>query len=350
MPDIKKIENEKGLWLFVAPIRGLLLSKAINYEITVNKITFIANSKLPYVRKRFGFPFSIKELRENIWFKDVFEKFPVSAICKFSGNAAEYEKEFLKIVKNELSILTLSQLGYHRRWHNASPSVGNDYSSGDFNFLMLNTLNKSRISQGMRSSKTLYKLELDINWQKFQKRSFFYDLIKLLQGKPKISAGWFLDIQNAALLAGQSQTISDLPNAFLWNMIAIETLLTHQGDKYSVALPERVEAFIGWTNSWSISNFEQKIKTVYKKRCDFVHSGRIGDISIQDLLFTDVLIINIFYNILKHINIFTTKADLINFSEKIKAAHILGVDKQKIRPKTIAYIEMIYTDKDRESI
>jgi hypothetical protein len=64
-------------------------------------------------------------------------------------------------------------------------------------------------------------------------------------------------------------------------MIAIESLLTRQGDKYSDALPKRIEAFLGWSGYWSINGYEDRIHDLDRKRCELVHAGRLDLIEIK---------------------------------------------------------------------
>lgn len=344
MSSIDKVKSQKGSWLLVAPVSGLTLTKDVGEEISIDKITFVSQRRLPYVRKRLGFPMTIQELREKQWSHDFFDNSDVYAVCRLGGLGYEKETEFLEAARKELAILSLSQLGYGRRRQNACLSVSNETRPGNLEYFMMNTVKKSWAMQHKRSGR-FRTLPLDNNWKEFQKFSFFYELIDLFKGKGRIASGWRNDIKNAALLAGQSQSSSDLSHAFLWNMIAIETLLTHRGDSYSTALPKRVEAFIGWTTDWSVENYESKIEEVYRKRCALVHAGVSDELRIEDILFTDILLVNIFYNILKHIDLFNDKNDLIEFSLKVEAEHVLGV-KPKIRPKTISFINMQYSDKD----
>jgi len=61
-----KLKNRNGLWLFVAPVSGLILPKDIGEEFTVNKITFVSKNKLPRIRIRLGFPMTIGALKTKI--------------------------------------------------------------------------------------------------------------------------------------------------------------------------------------------------------------------------------------------------------------------------------------------
>lgn len=348
MSTIERMKTQKSKWLLVAPVSGLLLTKSIDEEITVNEITFVSSARLPYVRKRLGFPVTLSKLKKSRGEKKFFEKSKVYAVGVFGGSGFKTEKEFLNSNRDELLIISLSQLGWGRRRNNACLTISNEQRPGNLQYLMMDVVKKTWLTYRGWTGKH-GDIWLDKRWYDYQKYSFFYELIATLKGHTKISEGWRRDIRNAALLAGQSQGSNDLAHAFLWNMIAIETLLTHQGDSYSNALPKRVEAFIGWTTDWLVNDYENKIKEVYRKRCAFVHAGKSDEILVPDLLFTDNLLNNIFYNILKHMDIFKSKESLIDFSLKVEAEHVLGI-KTKVRPKTVSFSRMIYTDKDYDNI
>lgn len=350
MKSITEIVDEKGQWVFVIAVSGLSISKEIGEELTINKITFVSKDKLKRIRKRLNFPWTIKELKERFKDPTLLEESEVYAIGSFGGVGTEKEQEFLKFVKEELAILSLSQLGYGRRRSNAALHVSNGKRNGSLKYLAMNKTKLTSTRHFNRSGR-FHTLELDKRWLSFHKKHFFFELLSLLKNSDStiISDNWKLDIKNAAILAGQSQSSTELEHAFLWNVIAIETLLAKQGDSYSSALPLRVEAFIGWTTAWSLNNFSEKIVDIYKKRSAFVHAGRIDSINLDDLLFTDKILLNVLHNILKHINLFKTKDDLIMFSRKVEAEHTLGIV-GKTRPKTTTYIDVCYIDQDFKSL
>jgi len=153
----------------------------------------------------------------------------------------------------------------------------------------------------------------------------------------------------ASVLIGRSIGTLDVATAFLWNMIALECLLTEQGDSVVDALPQRCEAFLGWVGFWKTDGFEGRIREAYKQRCLFVHQGQTAGISRELLLFTDDLLLNVLANIVNHASIFRSKADVIQFSRKVQAEHLLGV-KSKVRPKKLRALHRNYTAKDLEDI
>ncbi len=107
------------------PVQGLRLTKAVNYEFTVNRVTFIDAKKIAHRRKRFGFPTTLSALKLKCkGTLDLFiEEHKTFAILKSTGSGQALVKQCFDITKEELSILSLSQLGYNRRRHNSKPSV-----------------------------------------------------------------------------------------------------------------------------------------------------------------------------------------------------------------------------------
>ena len=132
-------------------------------------------------------------------------------------------------------------------------------------------------------------------------------------------------------------------------MIALEILLTEQGDRYTKILPERVEAFLGWIGFWEQNNFGERIKEVYRLRCGYVHDGKIEGITKKDLLFTDDLLFNIMFNLCNLSSLFESKKSIIEFSEKVKAEHILGII-SKVRSKKLTFVSRSYNKKDYDEI
>ena len=344
-----KIKDEHGVWVFIVPISNLVLTKDTDYEFKVDRITFIDSSKLPRIRKRLGFPFTISEFKKR-W-PNVLDRFfgnsKTFATMRLTGIGTEMEETFLSHVRDELSLLTLSQLGYSRRKSQATPCVSEEGKTGLLSYLMLNVTKNSWTQPNQNTSK-LGELRLDKNWVKWQ-GGYFFPLLDIIRGKTKLSKSWRKDIRNAAILAGQSQQSSDRAKCFLWNMISLELLLTRQGDTYTEMLPQRAEAFLGWVTNWNSGNFEEQIRSMYKKRCAFVHAGDRSSIEISDILFSDVLILNVLMNIVTHPEIFKSKEDLVSFSEKVEAEKILGI-KPKVRPKTIKASFPLYGDEDYKRI
>lgn len=348
-----KILSEKGTWIFCAAVNSLELTDATDYEHTVNRVTFIDSAKLPHRRKRFGFPKAISSYSHPSLEK-LLKSERTLAIVRLQGSGQEARQNLLRLVKDELSVLALSQLGFTRRRRNASPSIGNK-KAGLGQYLLLNSSAGSWLTDNHREGK-LFHLTLDEDWKRFNKISFYPSLLKILRGEIKVKTHWRKLILRASILAGQSQGSTDIAQAFLWNMIVIESLLAQQSKiGFREQLPANVEAFIGWANEWSSENFQERIQDAYQKRCALVHDAVVDEIGIDDILFTDVIVLNILQNITAHPGLFNSKQAVLDFSNKLQAERVLGLNinssiGSKIRPKTLSFHNPIYTDEDYKSL
>ena len=163
--------------------------------------------------------------------------------------------------------------------------------------------------------------------------------MKILQSNFEVKLKWKKTLRRVGILMGKSYCTNEITLSFLYNIIALETLLTDENDKISKELPKRILDFIGWVfeNNYS---FPEKFKELYRKRCQVVHNGNLDDVTIQDVIDSDWILRNVFYNIIRHINVFNSKSNVIDFSKKLEAEQFLrelGEDcpKNKSRIKSL---------------
>ena len=323
-----------------------MLTDAVKNEFRIKRVLFISQKKLPKIRKRLGIRERISELDPH--YREIFTSADTFAVLRHSGKPDELRTKCIRIIKDELSILALSQLGYRKRRFGSYPAIKGEVNTGKTSDLFLNEEDDRLIIHHGLVGK-IDSLWLERRWKNYHKKVFFYRLLKIFNDDIKVAKSWRNDLERAAILIGQSQCSTDIAQSFLWNMIALEILLTEQVDKYTDILPKRIEAFLGWVGYWEINNYEERIKEIYQKRSSFVHSGKSETISVQDLLFTDDLLLNLLSNLVYHTERFSSKKAVIDFAKKVEAEHVLGV-KPKIRPKTLRFFSRSYTPQDYEKI
>ena len=342
-----QLQDVHGNWIYLIPVTGLLLTKAVKNEIKINRVTFISLAKLARVRRRFGIRDRLSIIKKTSIASRFFENSsPTIAVMRHNGTIANTHTKVLRLVSEELELIAASQLGYSKRRYNSRLSVfSQNYPS--LSWLCLNSTNKS-CYQANSIIGQIGELALDERWLQWQKKFFFYTFINILNGKIELQNNWKSNLYRVVKLAGQSLLTQNLSQAFLLNMIAIESLLTRQGDKYSEELPRRIEAFFGWLGYWDLNGYEDRILNIYKKRCQYVHDGNESNIQIDDLLFTDDLLMNLLNNIILHHKIFSNKDDIISFADKVSAEHTLGIvgEKSKVRPKTLSFLRKQYNEED----
>lgn len=348
---ISKVRERETSWVFLAPVTNLRLTEEVDYELQANSVTLVDADHLPYRRKRLGFPERISEIRERCegFYEHFFEGVDTFAVVRKYGHHEEIEEEVLQQIRDALSIVSLSLLGFASRRSPSRPALAEERPTAGHRYLSVDSLDGG-IAGRSRTFDRVGPLTTTANWRRFQNEVFFSDLLDILAGEADISSSWREDLRRAAILAGQSQATLDLPQAFLWNMIVVEVLLTRrtsESGKKSEVLPDRAKAFLGWSGWWEEEGYRDSIETAWKKRCDFVHNGERSHIDLEDLFFTDVLVLNLLMNIVKEIDRFDSKDAIVDFSERLECQKKLDIDYQ-VRPRSLRFLRRTYSDKDLE--
>lgn len=349
-----KVKDSKSSWVFITPIYNLELTDAVTNEIQVRRVTFISSEKLIRIRNRLGIKkvhinsISEKLKKVNITGLDnYFKKYKSFAILRKSGVPKKIKASCFRIIQEELMILAFSQLYYQNRRFTGFLGLAGEHDFSAVNHLFLDSSSSSFI-KGSRLLRSFSPLTLDKEWLDYHKKLYFFKLLKLFNGKNSVSPKWKNEILRATILIGKSINSSNIAHSFLWNIIALELLLTQQGDSYSIVLPKRIETLIGWHADWDPKDDKEKITRLYKLRCQYVHDGNSENITKQDLLSTDTLVFNILGNIVGHLKTFGSKNELIAFAEHSEARRLLGL-KQKIHPK-LFFVKKSYTKADIEDV
>ena len=337
-------------FVFITPIQNLEMPLSRYKLIQIGNVYFVSYDKINYYKKKFGLrtnlttmPYLIKT--ENTFFTNA----QAFALIHHSGDTKNKGYEYIIKVQNAIDILCLLERGFSKRRFSSIPCIWGMPIVKSYKYLFVNKKNPS-VSSGWRLIGTHNSLILSNEMISYHKQGYFFKLLDILNKKKNIiSVEWYKCIFDASVLLGKSWAEKSVPEAFLYNMIALETLLTESGDAFSLIIPKRIKSFIGWVGYWETENFESKIDEMYKKRCKIVHEGKLSLVLVDDLLFIDDLVNNVFDNIINHINLFHCKKDLILFTKKIEAEHLLGIQ-GKTRPKTLRFSHKTYSEKDKLEI
>lgn len=143
--SVSKVLTDSGTWVFLAPIKRLVLTDAVDNEITIDRITFVGPRKLPRIRSRLGFSKRISQFksRQSGVLKHLFEGDTVYATARFTGEGKAQLDRFLNQVREELVLLSLTQLGIRKRRNNSFPVLSEEFPVGRRSLLMLNTTKDS---------------------------------------------------------------------------------------------------------------------------------------------------------------------------------------------------------------
>ena len=315
----------------IYPVYNLRILKNIGGELKIERVHFISKEKIPRVRKRLNLKKKVSEMNK-IWIKHnmpkLFDIAPSFAVIKIKRSPKDELIEPVNKIKESLWILASSQFSNRRDFirYFGLP----EYQANIITEFFLYDSKEKKSKRSFNRIAPLNPYILDASWRKEMKNHFFSHLLKILNGKIRVKPKWKYDIRNAAILAGKSHFSNDLPQAFLYNMIAIETLLGIPEERFPDLIIDRLNALFGWLSNEDSDFWKPTIKRLYALRCKMVHNGDTRDIKTKDLIASDNILFNLLYNISRFIKKLPNKQSLPILSEKIKARRILG---QKIKER-----------------
>ncbi len=329
----------KSNWTLLLPVHNLEISSDIGGEIKIENILFISAKKITRVRKRLGInkPISFYQnvFRTPLPKKQFLKSAKVYAVIRTTREADDNLTKEFKRFKDAIYLLATSQFFRHRRNQRilfGSPEYANilidDYYLFDCKSEKSNW-NSLRIDP-------LQPYLLDKQWKDFMKNHFFPNMLKVINSQTQVTNRWQYIIRKASILAGQSHFARNNWEAFLYNIIALELLLTNRGEDIKAKLTERLIALFGWITNEDSAVWEKLIDKIYGLRSDFVHKGSFEAITIQDVVTSDTLLYNLLYNICCQTKFIKSKNDIIALSDRLNARKTLGLPYID-RPKKLRY-------------
>lgn len=318
------------------PIYNLRISNDLGGELRVGDVTFIAARKIPRIRRRLGIP--------EVSGSDFFSQAETYAHLKTRrGERDPLTAEFLRI-RQAVFLLASSQF-YRERRTRRTFFGGPEYNTSlEDQYLLVDITSRSAVLNWQRLS-PVEPYTLDKQWQGFFRHHFFPKMLRIINGQVTIPKRWSYYIRDAALCAGQSHWARTRWEALLYDMIGIETLLTHRGDTFPDALVERVDALFGWITDNNPTPWKDLISRLYSLRCNFVHDADVRGVTMQDIMNADMILANLLYNICALPKIFHSKQAIISLAERVKARRVLGM--RPARPKRLHFVQQSITEPER---
>jgi hypothetical protein len=338
--DVREL-NSRGSCTFLYPLGELYLTPAVGREFRVDRVTFVHKDRLPLVRKKFGLRTTVSEIKKREPARQFFEDAQTwaFAVVRQGGEQNEVEQRCLELIREELAILASSQLGHKTRKQMGPIASPGEISSSYITFLAIDSRSTQWFQNMFRRTRPYSQVVMDWGWKRYQDLMFFTSLLKILRKDTKVDAGWRDELRRAAVLTGESVSANDPFKSFLWNMVALEMLLTKdETGKTKDILPRRIGALLDCVPHWWTMDYKELIEDVYDKRNRLLHQGRRDELTEWDLAFTDHLLLHVLANLVKHPKLFPSKDAFIEFTEKVEAERTLGV-KPKVRPESLIFVD-----------
>ncbi len=115
-----------------------------------------------------------------------------------------------------------------------------------------------------------------------------------------LDPSWRAQIRRAAGLIGRSLMTVERADAFLWNVFALETLLTRPGERNGRRLAERIDGLLGWYLADNRPDYELELTDLFRIRCEAVHDADYSSLTTDVVLLSDLYAINTLRNVAVH--------------------------------------------------
>jgi hypothetical protein len=315
--------TKKFCFAHLVPVYNLRLTGWSTNRIKVRDTTFVEKDRFCRNKTIYGIKISPrywqkwKRHNQAIW--DKFECIGIVHLPtddKTAPNIAIARQ----MVRRDLFALTALQLGYAGRHFTSQPDIFDNWSISSVASFEI-TENKQWHTDG-RVVRPMGTFHLDERWLRWSQMTFASNLLAVINQETVISSSWQNTLFNAAVRIGKSLSSISLEDALLNGMIALELMLVSRNETTRDTLPLRVEDFLGWSGKWS--NLQQRILNLYNKRNEIAHRGH-SEIGHEDIILLDDILFNILCNIAKNLSALDSIEAVKAFSERRRAAEILGL-------------------------
>jgi hypothetical protein len=155
----------------------------------------------------------------------------------------------------------------------------------------------------------LMPFELDENWHETATITGMIRLFERIEDT-SLPVAWRRQISSGAAMLGRSLMSLELADAFLLNVIGLETLLTNRGERNGPSLARRIKGMTGWHLRHERPDYQDEIKKIHSVRCEIVHDSDYSGLTPELPLQSDLYLQNCLLNIVNLPQVFPDKPTL----------------------------------------
>lgn len=300
------VDDNHGIWMVIVPMFQLEISDdpPINGRWDVGEVSFVSRAQLAATLN----PPTLTNLpRQSVW-KRITEEDDGFAIITLTGTPNELRHSAFRQLREAASILASTAAFYGKR-HQVSGFTLKGYPAFTAKNDRFIQTDGTAFCGNWNQRGFLHPFVLDANWHRAITQSGIIDLFARINDST-LSADWRRQIRSGAAMFGRSLMSLDLADAFLLDVIGLETLLTRQGERNGRRLYQRIKGMTGWHLRTARPKYEDEIRRIHDVRCEIVHDSDYSNLTIELLLQADMYLTNSLLNIVRLPAVFPDKAAL----------------------------------------
>ncbi|EMI15700.1 hypothetical protein RMSM_07380 [Rhodopirellula maiorica SM1] len=302
-PDPQDISGD---WMVIVPVFQLKISddQPINGCWTVGDVDFLSLREL-------GARFPNRPA-PVVWDRIVANDSAFAVVTKH-GTPRDLRKTVFREFRKAAEILA-STAAFHGRRHHACGFTLKGYPSYSARNDRFVQLDGTAYCGNWNQHGYLHPFELDNAWHEAISQCGIIELFARLTDR-SLDNDWRRQIGSASAMLGRSIMSLDRVDAFLLDVIGLETLLTRPRERNGGKLFQRIKGLSGWHLAGQWPNYEADIRAIHETRCAIVHDSDYDDLTIEMLLLADMYLANGLLNVVTNPTMFPTKDDLVQVSD-----------------------------------
>jgi hypothetical protein len=306
MSNAPNPNETQSRWLVIVPMIQLRISDAppINGRWSVRDVTFLSENALRANLQPPTIPHPLGDAAQQ----RIFGGSPSYAVFERMGTPNQIRSHAFRDLRDAAQILAATAAFYTRR-HRSCGFTVRGYPIATAKFDSFLDLDGTLFCGNWNQRGMLMPFDLDANWHQAITVTGIADLFVRLNDA-NLAPEWRRQIGSAAAMLGRSLMSLDLADAFLLDVIGLETLLTRQGERNGRRLAQRIKGMTGWHLSAHRAVYEDEIKRIHSVRCEIVHDSDYSNLNTETLLLADMYLANSLLNVVRLPNVFPDKAAL----------------------------------------
>ncbi len=298
-------------WLIIVPMVQLRISdeSPINGRWVVRDVTFHSEASLrDYLQ-----PPNIPQDIADHYQRQIFNDCQAFAVMERTGVPDELRYHLFRDIRNAAEMLASTAAFYSRRHHSCGFTIrGYPITTAKADTFV--DLNGTLIAGNWNQRGMLMPFELDATWHNAISRTGIIELFARIVDST-LAEDWRRQIGSAAAMLGRSLMSLDLADAFLLDVIGLETLLTRKGERNGRRLTQRIKGMTGWHLRNHRPDYEREIARIHSIRCEIVHDSNYSNLTTESLLLADMYLANSLLNVVRLPRTFPNKDTLASVTD-----------------------------------
>lgn len=300
------VNDIHGTWMVIVPMFQLEVSDAppINGRWNVGDVSFVSRDRLAAILN----PPTLTNIPRQAAWQRITGEDNSFAIITLTGTPNQLRHSVFRQLREASSILASTAAFYGRR-HHVSGFTLKGYPAFTAKHDRFIQTDGTAFCGNWNQRGFLHPFILDADWHQAITQSGIIDLFARIVDNT-LSADWRRQIRSGAAMLGRSLMSLDLADAFLLNVIGLETLLTRQGERNGKRMFRRIKGMTGWHLGTARPNYQNEIGSIHGVRCEIVHDSDYSNLTVELLLQADMYLTNSLLNIVTLPAVFPDKAAL----------------------------------------